>query len=58
MEIKHLSKHFPSAHGKTLIACNDINLDICKGRTLGVVGESGCGKSTLVRMITQLEKPT
>ena len=58
MEIKHLSKHFPSAHGKTLIACNDINLDIYKGRTLGVVGESGCGKSTLVRMITQLEKPT
>ncbi len=58
MEIKHISKHFPSSHGKTLVACNDINLDIYKGRTLGVVGESGCGKSTLVRMITQLEKPT
>lgn len=58
MEIKHISKHFQSSHGKTLVACNDINLDIYKGRTLGVVGESGCGKSTLVRMITQLEKPT
>lgn len=38
------------------MACNDINLNVYKGKTLGIVGESGCGKSTFVRMLMQLEE--
>lgn len=40
-----------------LTACNDVNLNVYKGKTLGIVGESGCGKSTFVRMVISLDKP-
>ena len=58
MQANHIVKQFPASHGRTLTACNDINLTMYKGRTLGIVGESGCGKSTFVRMVISLDKPT
>lgn len=58
LEAKHVTKRYPASHGRTLTACNDINLNLYKGQTLGVVGESGCGKSTFMRMVVSLEAPT
>ena len=58
LEAKHVTKKFPLANGKELIANDDISLKFYKGQTLGIVGESGCGKSTFMRMMVQLEKPT
>ncbi len=58
MQAKHIVKQFPASHGRTLTACNDVNLTMYKGRTLGIVGESGCGKSTFVRMVISLDQPT
>ena len=55
---KHIVKQFPASGGRTLTACNDVNLNVYKGKTLGIVGESGCGKSTFVRMVISLDKPT
>ncbi|MCD7714962.1 MAG: ABC transporter ATP-binding protein [Lachnospiraceae bacterium] len=54
----HVTKQFPASGGRILKACNDINLTVYRGRTLGIVGESGCGKSTFVKMIVQMFQPT
>lgn len=37
---------------------NDLNFEIRRGSTLGVIGESGSGKSTLARAIAGLVKPS
>lgn len=58
MEAKHVTKKFTTAGGRSLLACNDVNLQVHKGRTLGIVGESGCGKSSFVKMIVQMYPPT
>ncbi len=64
LEVKNLSKNYETVSAlagdkKRLIpALSDVDLQICKGETLGLVGESGCGKSTLAKLITLLEKPS
>ena len=37
---------------------DDINLEIKKGETIGIIGETGCGKSTLADLVNGLLKPT
>lgn len=39
-------------------AVSDVDLDIYRGETLGLVGESGCGKTTLGKSIIQLVHAT
>lgn len=58
LEINNISKQFKVSGNRLLTACDNINLQVLKGKTLGIVGESGCGKSTLARILIQLEKPT
>lgn len=57
LEISELAMEY-NVQGKTFSAISNINLNIQKGETLGIVGESGCGKSTLGRAIIQLPRPT
>lgn len=57
LEAKNLTRHYNTDNGKMLVACNNIDLILHKGETLGIVGESGCGKSTLLRLLSQLEQP-
>jgi len=39
-------------------ALNDVNLEIRRGETLGVIGSNGAGKSTLLKIIAGTTKPT
>lgn len=64
LHLENLSKLFPVNGGffggavDSVKAVQNINLQIFKGETLGLVGESGCGKSTLGRLAMRLLDPT
>ena len=53
-----ICKYFKVSGGRTLHAVEDVSLTICRGETLGLVGESGCGKSTLGRTLMGIYTPT
>ncbi|MDF2908058.1 MAG: ykfD [Herbinix sp.] len=57
VELQQVSKHFRVSEG-ILKAVNNVNFDIYKGETLGLVGESGCGKSTLGKVLMGIYPPT
>lgn len=65
IQVRELKKHFPITQGiiiqkkiGAVKAVDNITFDICRGETLGLVGESGCGKTTAGRTILQLYRPT
>jgi len=57
LEVRNLRVEFNTRRG-TLVAIDDVSLDIAPGEVLGVVGESGAGKSiTGTAIIGLLEPP-
>ncbi|HUP31177.1 MAG TPA: ABC transporter ATP-binding protein [Usitatibacter sp.] len=57
LQVRNLRVEFNTRHG-TLVAVDDVSLDIAPGEVLGVVGESGAGKSiTGTAIIGLLEPP-
>lgn len=58
VEVRNLKKYFKVGKQQVLHAVDNVTFDICKGETLGLVGESGCGKSTTGRTIIRLYEAT
>lgn len=46
------------SYHKDFYALNNINLQIKKGETVGIIGKNGAGKSTLLKIITGVLSPT
>jgi peptide/nickel transport system ATP-binding protein len=53
LEVRGLRTHFASERGEVR-AVDGVDLELQKGRTLGIVGESGCGKSVTALSIMGL----
>ncbi|MFC6770689.1 ABC transporter ATP-binding protein, partial [Halorubrum pallidum] len=57
LELDSVTKRFGEGDGSVL-AVDDVDVDIADGEFLVLVGPSGCGKSTTLRMVAGLETIT
>lgn len=57
--LDNISKSFRSAQdGASVLAVQELSLEVADGELLVLVGPSGCGKTTTLRLIAGLEDPT
>lgn len=49
---------FGKKYHKDFYALRDVNLEVRKGETAGIIGQNGAGKSTLLKIITGVITPT
>jgi putative spermidine/putrescine transport system ATP-binding protein len=53
LQLNHLFKAYGS-----VMAVQDVNLELRSGEFVSLLGPSGCGKTTILRMIAGFERPT
>ena len=53
IELRGITKRF----GASVIANNNVSIDVKKGEILSVLGENGCGKTTLMNMLAGIYYP-
>src|SRR5262245_9998782 len=57
IDLRHVDKYYQSAAGD-YHALKGIDLCICNGEFVSIIGKSGSGKSTLLNMMTGIDRPT
>jgi len=57
IRISNLSKTYHTRLGPRTVL-NRVNLELHRGRNLGILGRNGAGKSTLIRLLAGAERPT
>jgi NitT/TauT family transport system ATP-binding protein len=59
IEIRQLRKVFrQTTSGQSVVAIDQLDLDIAPGEVVTIVGQTGCGKSTLFDLMIGLEEPS
>jgi capsular polysaccharide transport system ATP-binding protein len=57
LALQDISKRYETRHGRRLVL-DRINLQLARGRNVGILGRNGAGKSTLIRLLSGAERPT
>jgi NitT/TauT family transport system ATP-binding protein len=58
LEVRNLTRTFPTAAGATVTALRGINFSTHRREFTCIIGPSGCGKSTLIRLLAGLDEPS
>ena len=53
IDVRHISKYFGS-----VIALNDVSMNVHAGEVMCLLGDNGAGKSTLIKVLSGVHKPT
>lgn len=56
IRLENVGKTYPTRFGPRRVL-DDINLQLNRGRNIGILGRNGAGKSTLIRLLSGAEKP-
>jgi NitT/TauT family transport system ATP-binding protein len=58
IRIEGVNKRYRESPTSSIVALDDINLDIPSNSFVSLLGPSGCGKSTLLKLIAGIESPS
>jgi NitT/TauT family transport system ATP-binding protein len=56
--LKNVSKSYQQPNGQQIVILENINLELCPGEIVALLGPSGSGKSTLMRIVAGLIPPS
>ncbi len=57
LSARHVTKTFEAEAGQSLVAVQDLSLDVIEGEFVCLLGASGCGKSTMLSMFAGFMQP-
>src|SRR3954463_12149428 len=58
IRIESVSKSYHESAASSVVALEDINLNLPANSFVSLLGPSGCGKSTLLKLIAGIERPS